>query len=197
MTETTVEYCSWMFLMGDSSINPESYVTQALGGHVEEFDVDAIVADFRAAVGAILPDGADLVGDAITGPEDGLDRFHARLPEIRRMINAINFWEIARRHDKTPEPYPSYESLFTAHTRIPNTDTPGLADNMAGYSVEIAVRVAGTIAKLSTVQVVRADFDAALGRPATPDDAVTVTARVSPVWVEARNKPWDNLRGPQ
>lgn len=86
---------------------------------------------------------------------------------------------------------------FAAHTTIPSTESPGLLANMSGYQVEVAVRVNGTIAKLFVVPATRAEFDAALRRPVTPDDTVTVTARVSPAWNAGRETPWDNQKGPQ
>lgn len=45
-------------------------VTSALGNYVDEFDVDAIVREYRDAIGEALPAGVVLVGSEFHAPAD-------------------------------------------------------------------------------------------------------------------------------
>src|SRR5690606_36588268 len=75
------------------------YVATALGDHADDYDIDAITADYRDAINEHLtPHGITLAGDECYGP-------HPR-PEnageiIADAIEDVDLWEIVARHDTT------------------------------------------------------------------------------------------------
>jgi prevent-host-death family protein len=77
-------------------LTPESYVAGVLGEYADDYDVDALVAEFVAAVNDELPDGVVVRGDEVVGPVH--DRPEVDLVEA---VEAVDFWAIAARHDRT------------------------------------------------------------------------------------------------
>lgn len=106
---TTTSYGTWNNRVAPYELTVEHTVTEAFGSEGPDgFDFDAIVADYRAAIDAALPDSVFLCGDEFIGPYYEADRdFESysldedgRL-DIRAIVDGIDFWEIATRHDKT------------------------------------------------------------------------------------------------
>jgi hypothetical protein len=92
----TTEYGTWGDV-GESTVTVEEYVAGALGEHGEGYDVAALAADFRKAVNEALPEGVTLNGNLFFGPHDvaAEDR-----PDLREVVDSVDFWEIAGRHDR-------------------------------------------------------------------------------------------------
>lgn len=76
-------------------------IEDALTGHAGDFDVDAIEAEYRGALGELLPDGVTLNGEEFYGPhpmpEDADVEIQAAIEELK----GDRFWEIAGKHDKS------------------------------------------------------------------------------------------------
>lgn len=92
----TTEYGTWANATGAATV--EDYVATALGEHGDDFDADAIAADFRDAVDEALPDGVTLAGNLFLGPHDTPAE---ERPDLREAVESVDFWEIVARHDKS------------------------------------------------------------------------------------------------
>jgi hypothetical protein len=91
-----------------STLTLEQDVCEALGDFTADYNVDAIEADYRQAINAALPEGVSLNGDEFYGPYYEADRRFDGHPtdefgvlDITAIIDSVDFWEIAARHDKT------------------------------------------------------------------------------------------------
>lgn len=78
-----------------SSLTVEDSVAVALGDFAEDYDVDAVVADYRQAINDRLPEGVFLAGDEFYGPYPRQD------VDLAEAVAAVDFWGIADRHDRT------------------------------------------------------------------------------------------------
>lgn len=114
---TTTSYGTWNNQVEPYSLTVAQSVLEAFGSGegVEDFDLAAIEADYREAINNALPPHVTLTGDEFIGPaydkdidwtgypvEDvpaGLeDEVDAPL-DIKAIIDSIDFWEIAARHE--------------------------------------------------------------------------------------------------
>lgn len=75
---------------------PEDDVCQYLGAVEDDYDVDAIVREYREAVDAALPRGVELYGDEFTGPYDARKELR---PLIRPAVESIDLGAIVSRHE--------------------------------------------------------------------------------------------------
>lgn len=95
MTTTTV-YGEWADV--ESEITVEATVGQYLGEFGGDFDVAAIVTEYRAAINKALPDGVSLNGRQFIGPypmpEDAMRT-------AREAVESVNLTPIADKYDKT------------------------------------------------------------------------------------------------
>ena len=99
---TTTSYGTWLNLTTEGGV-PGSPTTRvmikrALGEFVEEYDVDAIEADYGLAINEALPEGIFFDGNEFYGPapmpQDGQK-------EIREALSSLDtdvFWAIVARH---------------------------------------------------------------------------------------------------
>ena len=94
MTTVTAEYGSWNTLSGTGLGEPAESVAAALGEFAGDYDIDALTAEYVAAINSALPDGVSLNGREFYGP------YPRREVGIRAVVEAIDFWEIAARHEK-------------------------------------------------------------------------------------------------
>lgn len=75
------------------------YITTALGDYADDYDIDAITADYRDAINEHLaPHGITLAGDEFYGP---YPRIENAAKVIADAIEDVDFWEIVARHDTT------------------------------------------------------------------------------------------------
>lgn len=103
---TTTSYGTWNNRVAPFSADFETYVTEAFGSEgIDGFDFDAIVADYRNAINDALPDGVSLCGSEFIGPYESQDWAAAGYPtdednrlDVREIVEGIDFWEIANRH---------------------------------------------------------------------------------------------------
>lgn len=93
---TTTDYGTWANHNDGSTLTIEDTVAEILGDYASEYDIDAIVAEYRQAVDAMLPVGVTLHGNDFYGPYPvDMTAYNA----IRGAIRAADFWAIAERHD--------------------------------------------------------------------------------------------------
>jgi hypothetical protein len=112
---TTTSYGTWNNHINQYSVGLHVDVVEALGDYANDYDVDAIAADWRAAINDALPDSVTLSGDEFIGPAyaddqdwtgypvedvpDGLeDQLEGGL-DIKAIVDGVDFWEIAKRHE--------------------------------------------------------------------------------------------------
>ncbi len=73
-------------------------ITHDLGEYVDEHDIDAIEADYRDAIGAVLPCGVWLSGETLYSNRDD----NLGLGFIRNTLESIpaseDFWSIVEKH---------------------------------------------------------------------------------------------------
>lgn len=97
---TTTSYGNFTSNCSDtgSAANLADYVAISLGDYSDDYDIDAIVDDYRDAINEQLEGtGITLNGDEFYGP-------HPRENvDIAAAIEAVDFYEIAERHDTTNE----------------------------------------------------------------------------------------------
>src|SRR5690606_12096627 len=75
------------------------YITTALGDHADDYDIDAITADYRDAINERLADqGIVLAGDEFYGPYPRIENAGETIADA---IKDVDFWEIVARHDTT------------------------------------------------------------------------------------------------
>jgi len=74
------------------------YVASALGDYADDYDIDAIVDEYREAINERLADqGITLAGDEFYGP---YPRIENAGEIIASAIEDVDFWEIVARHDR-------------------------------------------------------------------------------------------------
>lgn len=78
------------FVIGNS-YSVEEYVRENLGEYADDFDVDAIVDDFRNEINNTLDDDGILNGDEFFGLS------HPDL-DVAELVESIDFWAIVERH---------------------------------------------------------------------------------------------------
>src|SRR5690606_32685817 len=75
------------------------YINSALRDHADDYDIDAIIADYRDAINERLaPHGITLAGDEFYGP---YPRIENAAETIADAIKDVDFWAIVARHDTT------------------------------------------------------------------------------------------------
>src|SRR5690554_6339689 len=75
------------------------YVAGALGDYADDYDIDAITADYRDAINERLADqGIVLAGDEFYGPHPRPENAGETIADA---IKDVDFWTIVERHDKT------------------------------------------------------------------------------------------------
>jgi hypothetical protein len=72
----------------------EHYVAETMSDFADDYDIDKIVDEFRAAINAALPDGVSLAGNEFLGPVD------IEWVDINQVIDDIDFWAIMKRNEK-------------------------------------------------------------------------------------------------
>lgn len=105
---TTTSYGTWNNRVEHYSANLATTVVEALGDYGDDYDVDALTAAYRDAINAALPDSVTLAGDEFIGPHrpdaDEWDGYptdeHGQL-DIKAIVDGVDFWEIAEKHDKS------------------------------------------------------------------------------------------------
>lgn len=106
---TTTNYGTWNNRVAPYSLTVENYVTDAFGSYgTDDFDFDAIVAEYRTAIDTALPDGVSLCGDEFIGPAYDADCDFTGYPtnedgglDIKAIVEDIDLWAIIERHDRT------------------------------------------------------------------------------------------------
>src|SRR5690554_3996946 len=75
------------------------YITTALGDYADDYDIEAIVDEYRDAINERLADqGITLAGDEFYGPSP---RPENAAEVIADAIKDVDFWTIVERHDTT------------------------------------------------------------------------------------------------
>lgn len=101
---TITNFGTWYNHQGHE-LNIEQSTAVALGDFADDYDVDAIVADYRDAINDALPDSVTLAGDEFLGPYRDEDCEFDGYPtgadgslNIGEIIEGVDFWKIAARH---------------------------------------------------------------------------------------------------
>src|SRR5690606_10743474 len=75
------------------------YVASALGDYADDYDIDAIVDEYRDAINERLADqGITLAGDEFYGPYPRIENAGETIADA---IEDVDFWAIVARHDTT------------------------------------------------------------------------------------------------
>ena len=101
----TTSYGTWCNRVDPYSLSVEQSVVEALGDYADDYDVEAIAADWRRAINEALPPGVSLVGNEFIGPAypeanafDGYPHDEYSV-DIRAIVESVDFWSIAARHE--------------------------------------------------------------------------------------------------
>lgn len=98
---TNTSYGTWYNHQGHE-LTVEESVAVALTDYADDYDTDAIASDWRDAINEALPDQVALAGNDFLGPyyeEDFTWEGGAEGLNIREIIEGVDFWEIAARHE--------------------------------------------------------------------------------------------------
>jgi hypothetical protein len=95
---TNTGFGSWYNHQGHELTIQQSVIV-ALGDYGDDYDVDAITRDWRAAINEALPDTVTLSGDEFYGPAHDTDRDWEGDLDITSVIEAVDFWALAARHE--------------------------------------------------------------------------------------------------
>jgi len=98
---TTTSYGTWTNHANHLTAGVEHSVVEALGDFGADYDIDGIVADYRAAINAALPDSVTLSGDEFIGPAYDADHDWDGDLNITEIVEGVDFWGIVARHDTT------------------------------------------------------------------------------------------------
>jgi hypothetical protein len=105
---TTTSYGTWNNRVEPYAATFEQSVYEALGDYADNFDLDALTADYKAAINDALPSSVSLCGDEFIGPYYEADADFTGYPhdeegrlDIKAIVETVDFWTIAARHDKT------------------------------------------------------------------------------------------------
>lgn len=94
----TFHFGSFSFL-GDTGVHELRHIVQDIvGDYADDYDLDAIEADYREAVGECLPEGLTLCGEEIYGPYP--QRFSFDVIAFREALEEIDTNTILARHEK-------------------------------------------------------------------------------------------------
>lgn len=103
---TTTPYGTWNSRVEPHSATFATSVYEALGNFADDYDIDAIKADYRAAINEALPEGVTLVGDEFIGPAHDADCDFDGYPtdeygrlDIKAIVESVDFWAIVAKHD--------------------------------------------------------------------------------------------------
>ena len=103
---TTTDYGTWCTQVEPYSTSLEQTVAEALGDYVDDYDLDAIANDYSRAINEALPPHMALTGDQFIGPAYEKDQEFDGYPtdedgnlDIKAVVEGIDFWEIAARHE--------------------------------------------------------------------------------------------------
>lgn len=92
-TTITTSYGTWANWFGNITLR--DHVIEALSGHVNDYDVDTIVTQYRNAINQALAHiGITLCGDDFHGPHP-----HRNEVDIIDIIADVDFWSIVERND--------------------------------------------------------------------------------------------------
>ncbi|MEV3925913.1 hypothetical protein [Actinomadura coerulea] len=91
----TTEYGSWNTQSGTGVDTVTEAVATALGEFAGDYDLDALTAAYETAINEALADtGMTLNGSEFYGPYPRGD------VDIRAIVEGVDFWEIARQHER-------------------------------------------------------------------------------------------------
>lgn len=94
----TTEYAIWDDTIPGGRTFRDT-LTTALGDTVDDFDLDAIDKDYRAAINTALDHlGITLAGEVFYGPYPRT----TDAAEIAAIVESVDLWDIAARHDTNP-----------------------------------------------------------------------------------------------
>lgn len=91
---TTTGYGTWNNHGDRSHVRVEDTVAVYLGEFVDDYDLDALVAAYRAAINEALPEGVSLHGDEFYGPHPR--DFDA---DLSSAIESVDLGALAEQHD--------------------------------------------------------------------------------------------------
>src|SRR5690606_35747328 len=75
------------------------YITTALGDYADDYDIEAIIDEYRDAINERLADqGITLAGDEFYGPYPRIENAGETIADA---IESVDFWAIVARHDTT------------------------------------------------------------------------------------------------
>lgn len=93
--DAITEYGTWNNLVGGSTANLEDSVAEYAGEHADDYDLDEVAAQYRAAINAVLPEGVTLEGDMLYGPYADLADFD--MEEAGEAVGEIDLGAIFQR----------------------------------------------------------------------------------------------------
>jgi len=103
----TTSYGTWNNRVDPRALTVEQTIYETLGGYADEYDIDAIAADYRAAINEALPEGVALAGDEFIGPYYDKDATwgpelekDGRL-DIKAIVGSVDLWAIVAKHETT------------------------------------------------------------------------------------------------
>jgi len=102
----TTSYGTWSNRVDPRALSVEQTIYEALGDYADDYDIDAIAADYRDAINMALPEGVTLAGDEFIGPyyaEDAtwgpeLEDEDGRL-DIKSIVDGVDLWAIVAKHE--------------------------------------------------------------------------------------------------
>jgi len=102
----TTSYGTWNNCVESGELTVEQSVLVALGDYADDYDIDAIAADYRAAINEALPEGVTLAGNEFFGPAHAADATWGPELEdedghldIKSIVDSVDFWAIVAKHD--------------------------------------------------------------------------------------------------
>lgn len=107
---TTTGYGTWNNHGDSGNVTVKATVADALTDWADEYDIDAIVTQYRAAINEALPESMHLVGEEFIGPAFGPDWDVDDYPtdsddvlDIAAIVASVDLWVIVARNEKAED----------------------------------------------------------------------------------------------
>jgi hypothetical protein len=105
---TTTTYGTWNTKGDSMTLTVEQSIADYLGEFAKDFDVEAIVEDYREAIDEALPPSVSLCGNEFIGPYYATDCDFGDAPttefgdlDLKAIVAEIDLWAIIAKHDSS------------------------------------------------------------------------------------------------
>lgn len=140
---TTTSYGTWTNRCEPYAAGFAQSVRESLGDYADDYDLDGpegLTRAYRDAINEALPPGVSLCGDEFIGPWKAADDAFDGYPltdlgglDIKAIVEDVDFWAIAARHEKEPAMHHTIQAITGSAdlAQLMNTYAPATPEDAA------------------------------------------------------------------